>query len=562
MIRKSVCIGFLLPLLLISFNKESFSGPFGYYPTYDEIDTLLDGLQERYPNIVKRIYLTPKTIENRDIFCIKVSSSPNADNKKPDALITGVQHSAEPIGAACIRYDLYHLCDNYDSDPEVTWLVDNRQTYFVPIMNPDGYKYIESGGSKSWRKNRRLNSDGSYGVDPNRNYPYKWGYDDINSSPDPTAMNYRGTHPVSEPETVAMIDFIHAHKFRTWQNHHSHRDVLVIPFGYDYTVSLGQDSIAYYTMCEEQQAEYGRFKKWGPSYYAYDGWALNGGTEDWGWSDSATYRVYCIITELGASTWESDADAQVTAEKMLGADMYMIKCAGFYPVLKSIEIKDDAVGGNNDGILNPGETVELFAEIENKSVVDTTPDVEGLLSSSYQYIDMKDPEASYGDIKLLETFENSTSDPFEFKCGSQAQEGDWAKFDLKITWSMNTVDFEKTLRCSLQIGEYVGVVHEYQIPGLEGGIRIVQSPNNRSIHIKLVIPPEQLINCVGDRLEISIYNAAGREIRRIHHSVNRQSNVIDWDMTGNSGIKIPEGVYFIRVSFNGFNATQKFFALQ
>ena len=109
MLRKSGCIAFLLSLLLISFSKECISGPFGYYPTYDEIDTLLDGLQDRYPNIVKRIYLTPKTIENRDIFCVKVSNSPDADNSKPDALITGVQHSAEPVGAAVIRYDLYHF---------------------------------------------------------------------------------------------------------------------------------------------------------------------------------------------------------------------------------------------------------------------------------------------------------------------------------------------------------------------------------------------------------------------------------------------------------------------
>ena len=562
MLRKSGCIIILLSIILVGFSKESFCGPFGYYPTHSEIDSVLDDLSQRYPNIFKRDILGTKTIENRDIFYVKISNSPDEDNKKPEALITGAQHSCEVIGPACVRLDMNHLCENYDTDPEVKWLVDNRQIYFVPIYNIDGYLYIESSGNKNWRKNRRRNDDGSYGVDPNRNYPYKWGYDDINSSSNPSAMNYRGKSPVSEPETEAMIDFIHDHTFRTWQNHHSDRDVLVIPFGYDYTVSLGQDSIIYYTMCQEQENEYGRFKKWGPSYIAYDGFALNGGTEDWSWSDSATYRIYCIITELGSAMWESDAAAKVTAEKMLGADMYMIKCAGFYPLLKSIEIQDDGAGCNSDGILNPGETVKLLAEIENKSVVDTTQNVKGQLSSSYQHIDMKDAEADYGSIKQLETFENSTSDPFEFKCGSQAQEGDWAKFDLKITWTMNSVNFEKTLPCSTRVGSYVGVIHQYQIPGLEGGIRIVQSPNNRSISIKLVIPSEHLVNCINDHLEIGIYNAEGRELRRIDHSVNEQSNVIDWDMTDNSGINIPEGVYFIRVSFNGFNATGKFIILQ
>ena len=562
MLRKSVRIVFLMSIMLISFSNESFSGPFGYYPTHSEIDSILDDLSQRYPDIFKRGVLGTKTIENRDIFYVKISNSPDADNNKPEALITGAQHSCEVIGPACVRLDMNHLCTNYATDPEVQWLVDNRQIYFVPIMNPDGYLYVQSSGDKNWRKTRRLNYDGSYGVDPNRNYPYKWGYDNVNSSPTPSAMNYRGESPVSEPETKAMIDFINDHKFRTWQNHHSDRDVLVIPFGYDYTVSLGQDSIAYYTMCEEQQAEYGRFSKWGPSYYAYDGWALNGGTEDWSWSDSATYRIYCIITELGSSMWEADAVAKVTAEKMLGADMYMIKCAGFYPVLKSIEIKDDAVGGNNDGILNPGETVKLFAEIENKSVVDTTPGVEGHLSSSYQYIDMKDPEAGYGDIKLLEIFENSTSDPFEFKCGSQANEGDWAKFDLNITWNMNSVDFEKTLRCSLEIGAYVGILHDYQITGLDGGLKIIQNSYKQSVSIKLVIPQETLINCVNNSLIIGIFNAAGKEVRKIDYNVIRQSNVIDWDMTDNSGEKISSGIYFIKVNFNGFDTVQRFSVTQ
>jgi len=205
MFRKLYYVFFLLSLMIISFSREIHGGPFGYYPTYPEMDSILDDLSQRFPTIFKRGVLTTKTIENRDIYYAKISNSPDADNKKPEALITGGQHSCEVIGPACVRVDMSYLCNNYNSDPEVKWLVDNRQIYFVPIMNPDGSVYIQNGGSKSWRKNRRQNTGGSYGVDLNRNYPYKWGYDDINSSPDPTTMNYRGPNPVSEPETKAMI---------------------------------------------------------------------------------------------------------------------------------------------------------------------------------------------------------------------------------------------------------------------------------------------------------------------------------------------------------------------
>lgn len=558
MLNKSKAFLLLLISFILVFYTNTISGPFGYYPTYHEIDTILDGLQQRYPNLMKRGVLSPKSIENNDIFYAKISNSPNSDNKKPEALITGGQHSCEVIGPACVRLDMYHLLDNYDTDPEVKWLVDNRQIYFVPVMNPDGYLYVESSGNKNWRKTRRRNSGGSYGVDPNRNYPYKWGYDDINSSPNPSAMNYRGEAPASEPETKAMINFINSRKFRTWQNHHSANDVLVIPFGYDYRVSLGTDSIKYYTMCEEQQAEYGRFTDWGPSYISYNGWSLNGGTEDWGWSDSATYRLYCIITELGKSMWESNAAAKVTAEKMLGADMYMIKCAGFYPVLKKITLKDN-VSGNNDGKLNPGETVKLLAEFENKSVVDTTPAVKGTLTSSYTHIQMKDANADYGDIEWLSDFENSSSDPFEFKCASQAQEGDWAKFNLKLTWTMNTVNFEKNFACSLQVGRLVWITTDQKILNSQAGLCVLQNPNRDHIRFKLVIPSSEnrLSTNIG-RSHIAVYDALGKEIRRFNNIEFKNSQFIDWDLTNNYGERVTNNIYFIRAKVNGLEISQKF----
>jgi len=416
--------------------------------------------------------------------------------------------------------------------------------------------------SKSWRKNRRVNYDGSYGVDPNRNYPYKWGYDDINSSSNPSAMNYRGESPASEPETQAMMTFINNHHFRTWQNHHSAKDVLVIPFGYDYKVSLPlRDSIAYYTMCEEQQAEYGRFRKWGPSYISYDGWALNGGTEDWGWSDSATYRMYCIITELGASMWESDAAAKVTAEKMLGADMYMIKCAGFYPLLKEVTVIDNGIGCNNDGELNPGETVKLVAEIENKSVVDTTQNVQGYLSSSNAYIQMRDSVGGYGDVTMLTTVANS-SDEFEFKCGLDANNGEWVAFDLRMTWTLNSVDFEKTFRCSTQVGPLVWIITDKKMLNSDVGLHVLQNTNKKSVRFKLSVPPKN-ISGGGNRVSmLRVYDASGREIRRFDATALEQSPTIDWDMTDNSGQKVTNTIYFVSARINGFEISQKFLIMQ
>ena len=93
--------------------------------------------------------------------------------------------------------------------------MDNRELYIVSIVNPDGMVYNEQtnpNGGGMWRKNRRYNGGGSYGVDPNRNYPFEW-YGGGSSS-DPNSETYRGPSPGSEPEVQALMDFINSQRVR------------------------------------------------------------------------------------------------------------------------------------------------------------------------------------------------------------------------------------------------------------------------------------------------------------------------------------------------------------
>ncbi len=80
-----------------------------------------------------------------------------------------------------------YLLTNYGIIPEVTDMVDSREIYIAPMINPDGHVYVEQNHTGDsdywWRKNRRDNLDSSFGVDLNRNYGYQWGFDDVGSSP-------------------------------------------------------------------------------------------------------------------------------------------------------------------------------------------------------------------------------------------------------------------------------------------------------------------------------------------------------------------------------------------
>src|SRR6185503_2455375 len=108
------------------------------------------------------------------------------------------------------------LLENYNTNPEVKYLIDNLEMYFVPVVNPDGYIYNETtnpNGGGMWRKNRRDNLDGEYGVDLNRNYGYNWGYDNNGSDPNTASDTYRGDTSFSEPETQNLKNFCNARQF-------------------------------------------------------------------------------------------------------------------------------------------------------------------------------------------------------------------------------------------------------------------------------------------------------------------------------------------------------------
>ncbi|KXN69775.1 Zn-dependent exopeptidase [Conidiobolus coronatus NRRL 28638] len=89
------------------------------------------------------------------------------------------------------------MLKNAESDAQVKNHLQNFVYRIVPVVNPDGYEYTRS-KDRFWRKNRRNNGDGTFGVDLNRNWNYKWGY--VGGDTDPSSDIYQGPSAASEPE--------------------------------------------------------------------------------------------------------------------------------------------------------------------------------------------------------------------------------------------------------------------------------------------------------------------------------------------------------------------------
>ncbi|MBI4860053.1 MAG: zinc carboxypeptidase [Candidatus Riflebacteria bacterium] len=199
----------------------------GVYHTLAEVKAELDGTVAAYPQLAK-LTTIGKSIEGRDIWAIRIGSTTD-DGKKPAFLFTGLTHSREWISVEVIMGFISTLTTRYASDPEVKALVDGREIWIVPVVNPDGLSHSQT-QYQMWRKNRRKNADNTYGVDLNRNYGYKWGGE--GASPNPSSDTYRGTGPFSEPCTQAIRDIAKAKKVVTALSFHSYSELILWPWGY------------------------------------------------------------------------------------------------------------------------------------------------------------------------------------------------------------------------------------------------------------------------------------------------------------------------------------------
>ncbi len=143
----------------------------------------------RHPRITKLVTIG-RTVNGQEIVALKVSkhAAKRRDGSKPAVLYAGAQHAREWITPEMIRRLMHHVVDGYDRKKSIRKLLAKTELWFVPVANPDGYDYTFEPGQRLWRKNLRDNNgDGQItpgdGVDLNRNYPTKWGYDNEGSSP-------------------------------------------------------------------------------------------------------------------------------------------------------------------------------------------------------------------------------------------------------------------------------------------------------------------------------------------------------------------------------------------
>ena len=211
-------------------------GSMGGYYTYDEMLLVLDSMVAKFPHLIsqRQDIDTLTTYQGNRLFYVKLSDQVAEDEiAEPKVLYTALHHAREPNGLTQMVYYMWYLLENYGIDPIVTRIVNETQLYFVPCVNPDGYKLNESTnplGGGLWRKNMWRDTSGALkGVDLNRNYGHFWGFDNIGSSNNPNSQTYRGTDGFSEPETKSIRNLCTKIEFSMALNYHTFGNYLIHP---------------------------------------------------------------------------------------------------------------------------------------------------------------------------------------------------------------------------------------------------------------------------------------------------------------------------------------------
>jgi hypothetical protein len=505
---------------------------FGYFFNYWEMRDTILSLAARYPQIV-RIDSTMRSFRSRPMYCLKVSDNPDSAENEPQVFINGAIHAREPLGThTCIAFASV-LCRDYGVDSLGTWLVNNREIYIVPVQNADGYIYnSDSGGSSSnWRKNRNNTSPRTGpGVDLNRNYGYRWGYDNNGSSPIPSNEVYRGPARFSEPEAEAFRAFQAAHRFRTEMDFHTYGRSNMYPWGYDAVTP--PDEAVLVEMCDTLAVYNG--------YPSAQASGVNGVSFDWKFSDTLwngtpKFVTYAFTSELGITDFWYGSNNPPYVDSEVARNVpncyYLARVAGVW-LQPSGVVVNDTLTGNASGKLDPGETANLWFKLKNRAVhpLDTALNVTATLASSDTLVAILTPSVTFPSLPRRSQADNR-SEQFQVQASPEIAPGTVVDFRLAVTFADDGVTIRQPLDYRITIGAQSSVARSLT-PDLRFLVPALRAfPNPTRGEVTFAVPGTQ-------RAAPSIYALDGTLVRRLTSAT--------WDCSDPHGLRLPPGIYFAR----------------
>lgn len=357
--------------------NDTYADPMNYrtgsmagFLNYDEIFQDLTKMRTLYPNLItdKAPISNFKTFENRNIFVVKLSNN-QINSPKKKLLFTALHHAREPGSVQQLIYFMWYLLENYAIDPEIKSILDKTELYIVPIVNPDGYAYNcneDPDGGGMWRKNRRDNGSGSYGVDNNRNYDANWGTTGISTDPD--SETYCGTSAFSEPENQAIKWLCEQNQFIGAINNHTYSGLMLFPYGYDYN-AFTPDHDLFTSLGDEMVKKSGYTNEISSLLYL-----TSGSSDDWMYTTTPQKpKVLAFTPENGYSFWDAPSQVSINNKGMLFSNLTFLKSIYNY---FTIEDKSNMnISGQNFSLQFSAKKLGIGNGTATATLISNTPGV-------------------------------------------------------------------------------------------------------------------------------------------------------------------------------------------
>ncbi|XP_041638083.1 carboxypeptidase B2 [Cheilinus undulatus] len=270
-----------------------------FYERYHSLEDIYDWINrttQEHPAIVKTI-LIGSSSEKRPLYVLKLSMN-NREDKKAMWIDCGI-HAREWISPAFCLWFVQHSLSSYNTNQDITDILDSMDVYILPVMNPDGYSYTWT-TNRMWRKNRSAsNVNGCIGVDLNRNFDANWCTEGASSNP--CTEIYCGAFPESEPESQAVADFLRIHKdtVQLYISIHSYSQMLLFP--YSCTMEEAENHNDLLEMAKEAAQKIRRYYR---NNYRYGSGAKTiylapGGSDDWAYNLGIKYSFTFELQDRG-----------------------------------------------------------------------------------------------------------------------------------------------------------------------------------------------------------------------------------------------------------------------
>ncbi|CQR46519.1 Gamma-D-glutamyl-L-diamino acid endopeptidase 1 [Paraliobacillus sp. PM-2] len=197
--------------------------------TYEQMCLDCNRLMDRYPSLIS-MKTIGYSVGKRKLIAIKLGKG------EDKIFINGAHHAREWLTTTLLMdiIETYAEATNSTSAFEtdkIKEILNQCSFWFVPMVNPDGVTLAQSGYRSFKHKDLLIEwNKGSYdfsswkanirGVDLNRQYPADW--ETIQSDPGiRSCENFKGYEPLSEPESLAIYQFVQSQSIKLAAAYHS-----------------------------------------------------------------------------------------------------------------------------------------------------------------------------------------------------------------------------------------------------------------------------------------------------------------------------------------------------